>query len=109
MYLLSAGTAPSTMLYGTMPWNLHAPLVQGPLSLDIGPPEWHSKAAQMSLISTSTAPFSMLCRKSTSCFRRLALASQRGPTTSSTRSNLEVRSGDAALVAARIAHDLLQL
>ena len=60
MYLLSAGTAPSTMLYGTMPWNLHAPLVQGPLSLDIGPPEWHSKAAQMSLISTSTAPFSML-------------------------------------------------
>jgi hypothetical protein len=63
----------------------------------------------MSLTWTSTAPFSMLCRKSTSCFRRLALSLPRGPTTSSTRSNLEVRSGDAALVATRIAHDLVQL
>ena len=68
MNWFSASTAPSSMLWNksssdlfcTMPWNVHASLVRGPLSLDIGPPKWHCRAAQMNLLSAYTAPSTML-------------------------------------------------
>ena len=49
---LPASTAPFTPLrskfnYLSCPlsWSLHAFMVRGPLSPDIGPPKWHCKAA----------------------------------------------------------------
>ena len=44
--------------------------MQGPWLLDLGPSQWHCKAAQMNLLSTSTVPVTKLWQKSSigSCF-----------------------------------------
>ena len=57
-------TKSSSGLYCNLPRSMHAFLVRGPLSLAIGPPKWHRKAAQMDLLSASTALITMLCSKS---------------------------------------------
>ena len=56
MKLLWTSTAPLTKLWRKssiglrfVPWIMHASAMQGPWSLDLGPPKWHSKAAQRNL------------------------------------------------------------